>query len=331
MRAQISNVNKSDLKIVFLGTPEFAVASLEAILNEGYNVVGVITAPDRKGGRGMKKTIESSVKKYAFSKNLKILQPTNLKNPQFLEELKALGANLQVVVAFRMLPRVVWDMPTLGTYNLHGSLLPKYRGAAPINWAIMNGEQKTGVTTFKLKHEIDTGSIALQAEVPIHPADYLNDVHDRMMVIGANLVTKTIRNLCSGHLILKEQDESGITKAPKIFHDDCLISFDNTPSDIFNKIRGLSPYPAAWMTIGEKKIKIYKAMYSYHQHQSQPGDIITDGKSYLAISCLNGLIFLTEIQPQGKTRMLIKDYLNGLQITERTQPYLRRIQSPWSY
>lgn len=324
-------MKKSDLRIVFLGTPEFAVATLQALLDHDYHIVGVITAPDRKGGRGMKQVIESAVKKFALSRNLNVLQPTNLKSPVFVEELKQLNAHLQIVVAFRMLPVVVWDMPELGTYNLHGSLLPKYRGAAPINWAIMNGDQYTGVTTFKLKHEIDTGSIAFQKTIPIHPGDYLKDVHDRMKKVGASLVIQTVEAICNETLTLKEQDQEGITKAPKIFQEDCQLDFQKGPKALYDKIRGLSPYPVAWTTVGGQKLKIFKARYAHHHHQWEEGSILTNLKDFLIITCNGGYLFLEEMQFQGKRRMDLTDVLNGYKSKESKPPYLQQIATPWSY
>ena len=322
-------MTKEELRIVFLGTPDFAVATLDALLSAGYNVVGVITAPDRKGGRGRKKVIESQVKKYAQSKGLPILQPTNLKSPAFREELSALNAELQVVVAFRMLPVVVWDMPPHGTYNLHGSLLPRYRGAAPINWAVMNGDQYTGVTTFKLKHEIDTGSIAFQERIPIHPNDYLDDVHDRMKEVGANLMLKTVEAIRLGTIELVEQDQAGITKAPKIFHEDCKLDFTLDPKVVFDKVRGLSPFPGPWTYFGEQMVKVYRARYAHHQHKIETGQIFTNLRDFLLITCNGGFLFLDEIQFQGKKRMILKDVLNGYKSKESKPPYLRQIESPW--
>ena len=236
----------TDPRIIFMGTPEFAVASLDAILDAGYNVVAVVTAPDKPAGRGMQLT-GSAVKKYALEKGLPILQPEKLKNPAFLEELHALKADLQIVVAFRMLPEAVWDMPPMGTVNLHGSLLPQYRGAAPINWAVINGEKVTGVTTFQLQHVIDTGNILLQDQFTIAETDTAGDVHDKMKDIGARLLVKTIEGLISGTLKATPQPESGELKhAPKIFTETCLIDWTRPVEDIYNLIRGLSPFPAAY-------------------------------------------------------------------------------------
>lgn len=323
--------DKKGLRIIFLGTPEFAVGVLDSLVSAGYNIVGVVTAPDRLGGRGMKQIIESAVKKRAKSLDLPILQPTNLKKPEFIEALQSYKADLQIVVAFRMLPIVVWDMPKLGTYNLHGSLLPKYRGAAPINWAIMKGEAVTGVTTFKLKHEIDTGSIALQERVQINPGDYLNTVHDNMMSTGAQLMVKTVDAICAGSITLKEQDDTEVTKAPKIFHKDCRISFHDNVRSIYNKIRGLSPYPVAWTTINKKKVKIYRATYTYDINDFEVGTIISDGKSYMAIACTGGLIFLTEVKEEGKRKMKIRDYLNGLNLKKNKQLSQAQILPLWSW
>ena len=309
-------VDKKDLRIVFLGTPEFAVASLKALIEDGYNVVGVITAPDRKGGRGMKQIITSAIKKYALSKELKVMQPTNLKSETFQQELKSLHADVQVIVAFRMLPEAVWDMPPYGTYNLHGSLLPKYRGAAPINWAIMRGEEYTGVTTFKLKHEIDTGSIVYQEKIPIAKNAYLNDVHDLMMEVGAQLVIKTMSALCQGSISLIEQDPKGITKAPKLYHKNCKIDWDHSTEEVYNMVRGLSPYPVAWTELGERKLKIFRCRYTYHHHRHKTGSYHSDGKSFLSVACKDGLIFLDEVQHAGKKRMPVRDFLNGINLKE---------------
>src|ERR1043165_9173853 len=246
------------LRIVFMGTPEFAVASLDALVNKGYNIVGVITAPDKPAGRGMKLQ-ESAVKKYAVEKGLRILQPEKLKNPQFLDELKSLNADLQVVVAFRMLPEVVWNMPALGTINVHASLLPQYRGAAPINWAIINGEKQTGITTFKLKHEIDTGDILLQETINIGEDETAGELHDRMKEIGAQLLVKTIKGIADGSLKETPQPPGDIKHAPKIFTETCHIKWNKSLNSIYNLIRGLSPYPGAFTLLDEKVLKIFKA------------------------------------------------------------------------
>ena len=273
-------MHKRDLRIVFLGTPDFAVDSLDILLSNGFNIVGVITAPDRTGGRGRNKVLESAVKKYAVQKELKILQPPNLKSKKFLKQLKSLSANLQIVVAFRMLPQLVWNMPKLGTYNLHGSLLPAYRGAAPINWAIINGEESTGVTTFKLKHEIDTGSIAYQARVSIERSENFEDVYNKLKVEGAKLVLKTVNSIYKDKIVLKPQDDKFVSKAPKIFHENCQLDFKKSPFDLYNMVRGLSPYPVSWTIFNEKKLKVYKATYSYHQHKLNTGIFVTNKKDF---------------------------------------------------
>ncbi|MFT4565901.1 MAG: methionyl-tRNA formyltransferase [Saprospiraceae bacterium] len=306
------------MRIVFLGTPDFAVATLDALIKASYNVVGVITAPDRLGGRGRKQVIESAVKKFAVKSNIPVLQPTNLKSPAFQNELRSWKADIQVVVAFRMLPVTVWDMPPLGTYNLHGSLLPAYRGAAPINWAVIRGEEYTGVTTFKLKHEIDTGSIALQAKVAIEKSDNVGDVHDKMMLAGAQLMVRTLQALESDSLKLLEQDDTKVSKAPKIFHEDCEIKTNETPLNIYNLIRGLSPYPLSWIHILDKKIKVISASYTFDKHTYTLGSVVSDGKSYLGIACDGGWIFLEKIKPEGKGIMRIRDFLNGQQLKSST-------------
>ncbi|MCL4148412.1 UNVERIFIED_CONTAM: hypothetical protein GTU68_025655 [Idotea baltica] len=312
------------MRIVFLGTPDFAVATLDALLNSGYDVVGVITAPDRMGGRGRKQVIESAVKKYAATHNIPILQPTNLKNEAFQNDLRAWNADIQVVVAFRMLPVAVWDMPRLGTYNLHGSLLPSYRGAAPINWAVINGEEYTGVTTFKLKHEIDTGSIALQDKVEILKSDDVGAVHDKMMNAGALLMVKTLKALVENTLHLTEQDNTKVSKAPKIFHEDCEIKLSALPNTIYDLVRGLSPYPLAWINILDKKIKVIKGSYTFDVHSYPIGTLISDGKTYMGIACTGGWYFLEEIKPEGKGKMTIRDFLNGQKLTPSTSTLLSK-------
>lgn len=300
------------LRIVFMGTPDFAVSSLQILLENDYDIVGVITSPDKLGGRGRNQVIESAVKKFAKAKGLHILQPTNLKSPEFIEELKSLKADLQIVVAFRMLPVVVWDMPSLGTYNLHASLLPAYRGAAPINWAIINGESKTGLTTFKLKHEIDTGDIAFQVDVLIHDHDTAGTLHDRLMEEGAKLVLRTVDALHDDVLELQSQKNSQVTKAPKIYHDTCMIDFDQDVTTVYNFIRGLSPYPLAWTNFIGKKMKIIEAQPIKDEIEIKPGEVETDYKSYIKFACQNGWLNLQKIQLEGKRRMNIQDFLNGM-------------------
>ncbi|MEZ4982147.1 MAG: methionyl-tRNA formyltransferase [Saprospiraceae bacterium] len=299
------------MKIVFMGTPDFAVPSLDILVEHGYEVVGVVTATDKLGGRGGKQLIESAVKKYAVSKGLKVLQPSNLKSPSFLEELKSLEADLQVVVAFRMLPEVVWDMPGIGTFNLHGSLLPKYRGAAPINWAIINGEKETGVTTFFIKHEIDTGDVLLQKSLTIGPDDTAGEVHDAMMVLGAQAVLESVQMIESGDYTLAPQKDEEATKAPKIFSEDCKIDFDKDTSSVYNFIRGLSPYPAAWTNLDGKVFKILECRPVFEKKSVAPGGISTDNKSFLQISTQDGWIDIQKGKMEGKRAMEIRDFLNG--------------------
>jgi len=299
-------------RIVFMGTPEFAVASLDALVQAGCNIVGVITAPDKPAGRGMKLT-ESAVKKYAVEKQLHILQPVKLKDPEFLSALKNLQADLQIVVAFRMLPEVVWDMPPMGTINLHGSLLPQYRGAAPINWAVINGEKETGVTTFKLQHEIDTGNILLQDRFPIGDDETAGEVHDKMKEIGARLLVKTVEGLAKGSLTEMPQkaDIEPIQHAPKIFTETCKIDWDHSVIAIYNLIRGLSPYPAAFTYLNDKMLKIYKAKKELHNAPKSAGSFETDNKTYLKFAGSDGYIYVTELQLEGKKRMTIEEFLRG--------------------
>lgn len=302
-----------ELRIVYMGTPEFAVTSLNALVEAGCNIVGVITAPDKPAGRGMELQ-QSAVKKYAVSKNLHVLQPEKLKSPDFLNELKKLKADLQVCVAFRMLPEAVWNMPPMGTINLHGSLLPQYRGAAPINWAVINGEKETGVTTFKLKHEIDTGDILLQESFPIKETDTAGTIHDIMMHIGAGLLLKTVRGLADETLKeipqLLSANET-LQHAPKIFTETCQIDATKNITAVYNLIRGLSPYPAAFTFLNGKKLKIYKAEKINTHPTAGAGEFLTDGKTYLYLVCSNGYVNLLEIQLEGKKRMQIEDFLRG--------------------
>ena len=298
-------------RIVFMGTPEFAVASLDAILTAGYTVVAVITAPDKPAGRGMQLT-ESAVKKYAREKGLLILQPEKLKAPDFLAALRALAADLQIVVAFRMLPEVVWNMPPMGTVNLHGSLLPQYRGAAPINWAVINGEKETGVTTFKLQQDIDTGNILLQDRFPIGETETAGDVHDRMKEIGARLLVRTIAGLAAGSLTAIPQENSADLKhAPKIFTETCLIDWNQPMEKIYNLIRGLSPFPAAFTYLDGKLLKIYQSEKEATPSASKPGQVTTDQKTWLRFSTTDGYIRVTELQLEGKKKMKVEDFLRG--------------------
>ncbi len=303
---------KEELRIIFIGTPEFAVASLDALLNAGYNIIAVVTAPDKPAGRGMHLQ-QSAVKQYSVSKGLKILQPEKLKNPGFLDELKNLTADLQVVVAFRMLPEQVWNMPAMGAINVHGSLLPQYRGAAPINWAIINGEKETGVTTFKLKHEIDTGDILLQEKISISENETAGELHDRMKVIGAQLLVKTVNELVKGTLIERPQDLSynQLHHAPKITTNTCNIDWKKTAVEIHNLIRGLSPFPGAFTRLNSKKIKIYKSEEETEAHTFDLGSYLTDGKTYLKFACSNGFIDVTQLQLEGKKQMTVQEFLRG--------------------
>lgn len=306
-----------DLRIVFMGTPDFAVASLADLVENGYQVVGVITAPDKPAGRG-RKLQEPAVKKYASEKGLRVLQPEKLKNPDFIRELQGLKADLQVIVAFRMLPEVVWSMPRLGTFNLHGSLLPQYRGAAPLNWAVINGEKETGVTTFLLSHEIDTGAILFQEKTPIGDNDTVGDIHDRLMDIGAQLVLKTVDALAEGNYSPLDQDEikvDSLKPAPKLFKDDCRIDWTQTGEQIRNLIRGLSPYPAAWTELEDENgnsytMKIYFADLEADS-DAKPGTIESDEKSYLKIAAADRRLSITDLQLSGKKRMKTDEFLRG--------------------
>lgn len=321
MTENMKQMTKESLRIVFMGTPEFAVESLKAIVEVGYNVVGVITMPDKAVGRGYKLQ-PSAVKQYALSKGLNVLQPASLKDPLFLEELKALRADLQIVVAFRMLPEVVWNMPPLGTFNLHASLLPQYRGAAPINWALINGEKETGVTTFFLSHEIDTGHIIFREKTSILEEDNAGSLHDRLMAMGAKLVTRTVDAIVEGNISTLSQselvDENAVLKtAPKIFSETCRIDWDRTATDVCNLIRGLSPYPAAWTELttnegeGPYRFKLFAAEMVVEEHSLPAGTIRTDNKSYLEVGVADGFIRIKELQMQGKKRMLTAVFLNG--------------------
>lgn len=298
-----------------MGTPEFAVAPLDALAKAGFNIVGVITAPDKPAGRGMQLQ-QSAVKKYALENGLNVLQPEKLKNPQFLEELKTLQADLQVVVAFRMLPEVVWNMPRLGTINLHASLLPHYRGAAPINWAVINGEKETGLTTFKLQHEIDTGNILLHKKLSIGEHETAGELHDRMKEAGAALVVRTVEGLASGTLQETPQStfangNGQLKTAPKIFTDTCKINWNKPVDDIFNLIRGLSPYPAAFTYMDGKLAKLFKGSKHLSAPVISPGEYETDGKTYLRFAAADGYITVTELQLEGKKRMSVEDFLRG--------------------
>jgi methionyl-tRNA formyltransferase len=309
----------NQLRIIFMGTPEFAVPSLEILVENKFNVVGVITAPDKPQGRGQK-MIPSPIKECALKYNLPILQPTNLKSPEFIEELKSYQANLQVVVAFRMLPEVVWSMPGLGTFNLHASLLPQYRGAAPINWAIINGEKETGATTFFLKHEIDTGSIIFQDKEPILDTDNVGALYDRLMNKGARLILKTVRAIEAGdYPSIVQQSNVAIKHAPKIFKETCEINWNQSSESVRNFVRGLSPYPGAWSNLNGKVFKILKCSLSTVDGQqstvdSRQGDVRTDNKTYLYVKTSDGWVSIDELQPEGKKKMNIQEFLRGNKI-----------------
>lgn len=303
-----------------MGTPEFAVASLDILVKNGYNIVGVVTVPDKPAGRGQQLQ-QSAVKKYALEKGLHIMQPEKLKDETFINELKSLNADLQIVVAFRMLPEVVWNMPPLGTYNLHGSLLPKYRGAAPINWAIINGETESGVTTFKLKHEIDTGNVLFQAKTPISKNTTAGELHDSLMQIGADLILKTVKAVESGNYELKPQDDTQSIHAPKIFKDTCKINWNNPAEKIYNLIRGLSPYPAAYTEFTDKNnqtisVKLFVTELEKGTTSSKPGTVSSDGKTYLKVACPDGYINIKELQMAGKKRIAIEEFLRGFKFEE---------------
>jgi methionyl-tRNA formyltransferase len=304
----------SSWRIVFMGTPDFAVESLKALIDAGYNVVGVVTAPDKPAGRGQKLS-ESAVKEYAQADGLPILQPLKLKDPEFITQLQALKPDVQVVVAFRMLPEVVWNLPLQGTINVHGSLLPKYRGAAPINWVILNGEKETGVSTFKLQHEIDTGDILLQEKILIGPNETAGVLHDRMKLVGAQLLVKTLQELANGTLKASPQQLNIETKhAPKLFKADCEINWNNTAEQIYNQIRGLSPYPTAFTFLGDKTLKIFNAEIEPSKPEIPAGTFSTDHKSNLKFAATNGYLSLKEVQLEGKKKMGIDEFLRGVRL-----------------
>ena len=314
-------MDKKELRIVYMGTPDFAVESLRALVEGGYNVVGVITMPDKPVGRHGSVLQASPVKEYALSQNLPVLQPEKLKDEAFIAELRALNADLQIVVAFRMLPEVVWDMPRFGTFNLHASLLPQYRGAAPINWAVINGDTETGVTTFFLTHEIDTGKIIRQKHLPIADTDNVGVVHDALMTIGAGLVTETVDLLLAGKVDAIPQEEffkdaAELRPAPKIFKDTCRINWEQPLKKIYDFIRGLSSYPAAWTDLvapdGTRlALKVYETEKHPASHNHATGTILTDAKSYIDVAVKDGYIRLLSLQLAGKKRMGVKDFLNG--------------------
>lgn len=319
-------MEKKDLRIVYMGTPEFAVESLKRLVEGGYNVVGVITMPDKPMGRHGSVLQPSPVKAYAVSQGLKVLQPEKLKDEAFLEELRALRADLQIVVAFRMLPEAVWQMPRLGTFNLHASLLPQYRGAAPINWAVINGDTETGITTFFLKHEIDTGEIIDQVRVPIADTDNVGVVYDRLMMLGGDLVLKTVDAILAGNVKTIPQETLSSTEplrpAPKIFKDTCRIDWTKGVKSVYDFIRGLSPYPAAWTELCEPDsspvtMKIYESSKEFVEHTFAPGTILTDKKTYFKVASTDGFVHLLSVQLAGKKRMNVTDFLRGYRYSEK--------------
>lgn len=317
-------MTKENLKIVFFGTPEFAVTSLERLVDNGFNIAAVVTMPDKQAGRGHH-LIQSDVKKYAVDKGLPVLQPEKLKDEAFIQTLREIDADLFIVIAFRMLPEVVWNMPRLGTFNLHASLLPKYRGAAPINWAVINGDTHTGVTTFFLKHEIDTGDIIQQKSIPIEITDNVGVVHDKLMVLGAEMVLQTVEGIINDSVCRTPQDEmlngEEPCQAPKIFKDTCHIDWTKPAMTVYNHIRGLSPYPAAWTEIDKDgsmlQLKIYATSLPINKSNCIPGRAsVADGK--LIVDCNDGCIEVLSVQLQGKRRMDTADFLRGFSIDGAT-------------
>lgn len=309
------------LRIIFMGTPEFAVNSLDILIKNGYNIVGVITAVDKPAGRG-KKLNESAIKKYAIKNNLFLLQPTNLKDPDFQIQLKSLNANLQIVVAFRMLPEIIWNMPKYGTFNLHASLLPQYRGAAPINWAIINGEKETGISTFFLDHKIDTGNIILQEKIAIEKDETAGSLHDKLQVLGSELVLKTVDLIISNKFQTIQQNDSvseALKDAPKLHKLDCRIDWTKSAKQVCNQIHGLSPYPAAFTDLISpegliQQLKIFKVDFSPSNNTLNPGTIETDNKNFLKVNTSSGSISILELQLAGKRKMMVQDFLKGFRL-----------------
>lgn len=317
-------MKKEDLRIVYMGTPDFAVESLRCLVEGGYNVVGVITMPDKPAGRGHKLQF-SPVKQYALEHSLPLLQPEKLKDEAFVEALREWKADLQIVVAFRMLPEVVWNMPRLGTFNLHASLLPQYRGAAPINWAVINGDTETGITTFFLRHEIDTGEVIQQVRIPIADTDDVGIVHDKLMMLGGKLVTETVDTILNDAVKPIPQEEMAVVgelrPAPKIFKDTCRIDWNQPVKRIYDFIRGLSPYPAAWSELvqpdGETVVmKIFETEKIIQSHQLTPGTLLTDGKTYIHVAAADGIIGIRALQLPGKKRLKTDELLRGFRLTE---------------
>lgn len=318
-------LTKENLRIVYMGTPDFAVESLRCLVEGGYNIVGVVTGPDKAVGRHGSVLQPTPVKQYAVEHELRVLQPEKLKDEAFIEELRSLQADLQIVVAFRMLPEIVWSMPRLGTFNLHASLLPQYRGAAPINWAVINGDTETGVTTFFLKHEIDTGAVIRQVRVPISDTDCVGDVHDRLMMLGGSVVCDTVDDIIAGTAQATPQEQlitEELRPAPKIFKDTCRINWQKPTKQVYDFIRGLSPYPAAWTNLitpesTEIVVKIFESTIVNTKHSELPcGSIETDGKHYIYVHTLDGTLSLSTLQLAGKKRMNVEDFLRGFRLTD---------------
>lgn len=303
-----------DLRIVYMGTPDFAVAPLKALVEGGYNIVAVVTTPDKPSGRGLKVN-ESAVKRYAVEAGLPILQPVKLRDEEFVEAFRALDADLGIVIAFRMLPEIIWSAPKMGTFNLHASLLPQYRGAAPINRAIMNGETVTGVTTFMLNPQIDEGAIIGQVKVEIEPTDNVGTLHDKLMNVGTDLVLETVEKLAAGEAQPIEQSEvecGELKPAPKIFKEDCHIDFSRSGEDIINLVRGLSPYPAAWAALTDSlTVKIFDASFEPSDNVRSAGEVVSDDKRYIKVACADGYISIKELQLSGKKRMSAEELLRG--------------------
>lgn len=320
-------MQKEDLRIVYMGTPDFAVESLRQLVEGGYNVVGVITMPDKPMGRHGSVLQPSPVKQYAVEKGLRVLQPVNLKDEAFVEELCSLKADLQIVVAFRMLPEVVWNMPPMGTFNLHASLLPQYRGAAPINWAIINGDTETGITTFFLQHEIDTGEVIQQVRIPIADEDNVEVIHDKLMNLGGRLVTETVDAILAGTVKPVPQEElvnlseEELRPAPKIFKDTCRIDWTKGVKAVYDFVRGLSPYPAAWTELvnvddSSQVLKIFQTEKNFFSHGEKIGTVSTDGKTYLRVALSDGYLNILSLQLAGKKRMPVADFLRGFKAVE---------------
>lgn len=315
-------MTKKDLRIIYMGTPDFAVAPLKSLIDNGFNIVAVVTGADKPQGRG-RKIIPTPVKEFAVSQNIPVLQPEKLKDPDFVEQLRSFDAHLQIVVAFRMLPEIIWAMPKLGTFNLHAALLPQYRGAAPINWAVINGEKMTGVTTFFIDKDIDTGRIMLQREVPILDSDNCGSIHDKLMETGSELVVETVDKLIANNLTPIEQQSlikpgTELKHAPKIFKEDCRLDFHNDAATLHNLVRGLSPYPAAFTTINvkgkEMGLKIFETVPETAAEHPAPGTLETDNKKFLKISCQDGWLYLVDVQLEGKKRMKIVEFLRGINL-----------------